>query len=411
MLILGIETSCDETAMAILEVTPHIEVKPQYGKKMRVLSNIISSQVKIHAKYGGVFPALAAREHTKNIDKVFKLALKGAMLKSAEEIDLIAVTHGPGLAVALVIGVTFAKTLAWKYKKPIIGINHLAGHIYSNWLPLSNPGSRLAISPPLDPRLFARDNDSNSFDAPASLDPSPRVGTFDDPSGGYLADLPKIFPALNLIVSGGHTELVLMKNHGQYKVIGETVDDAAGEAFDKIARLLGLGYPGGPLISQEAEKFSKSKIPPLVRQIVLPRPMINSKNFDFSFSGLKTAVLYKLKDLTSRFNLDEIRPAMAHEAQEAIVDVLTAKTLKAAEKYKPKSILLSGGVSANYRLRTVLKKETEKSGINYFQPELKYTGDNAAMIALAGYFNYAENKKETNFSWKTIKVNPNLNIG
>ncbi|MDP3800458.1 MAG: tRNA (adenosine(37)-N6)-threonylcarbamoyltransferase complex transferase subunit TsaD, partial [bacterium] len=202
MLILGIETSCDDTAMSVLEVDKK--------EKKRILANIVSSQIKLHAKYGGVFPALAAREHAKNIGKVLKLTLKEAGLKSVGETDLIAVTAGPGLAVALIVGITFAKTLAWKYKKPIVGVNHLEGHIYSNWLPNLKP----------------------------------------------------TFPALNLIVSGGHTELVLMRGHGKYKLIGETLDDAAGEAFDKIARLLGLGYPGGPLISLEAERFSKSGIPP-----------------------------------------------------------------------------------------------------------------------------------------------------
>lgn len=358
MKILGIETSCDETSMAVLKVD---------GKKnLKVLSNVISSQVKIHTKYGGVFPALAAREHAKNIDKVLKLTLKEAGLKSVGEIDLIAVTKGPGLAVALIVGITFAKTLAWKYKKPIVGVNHLEGHICSNWLA---PTGEFSI---LNFQLSK-----------------------------------KIFPALNLIVSGGHTELVLMKDHGKYKILGETVDDAAGEAFDKIARLLGLAYPGGPLISAEADKFklATSYQQPVTR---LPRPMLNSKNFNFSFSGLKTAVLYLVKDLSSRFNLDEIRPAVAHEAQQAIVDVLVSKTIKAAEKYKPKSILLSGGVSANSLLRTSLNKATKKLGAKYFQPELKYTGDNAAMIALAGYFNYAKSKKKTDR--ESVKVNANLRI-
>lgn len=367
MKILGIETSCDETSMAILEV--------DHKKNTKVLANVVSSQIKIHAKYGGVFPALAAREHAKNIDKVLKITLKEAGLKSVEEIDLIAVTKGPGLAVALIVGITFAKTLAWKYKKLIIGVNHLEGHIYSNWLKPIGEFSILNLQ-------FSK----------------------------------KIFPALNLIVSGGHTELVLMKDHGQYKLIGETMDDAAGEAFDKIARLLGLGYPGGPLISAEAEELQATNHK---LQTKLPRPMINSKNFNFSFSGLKTAVLYLIKKLReesprsnlfedSRFDLERVRPAIAHEAQQAIVDVLVSKTIKAAEKYKPKSILLSGGVSANSQLRTALQKATEKLGINYLQPELKYTGDNAAMIALAGYFNYAKGKKKTD--WKSAEVNANLRI-
>src|SRR3990167_8905550 len=204
MLILGIETSCDETSMSVLEVNKK--------EKARILSSVISSQIKIHAKYGGVYPALAAREHAKNIDKVLKLTLREAGLKSVSEVDLIAVTKGPGLAVALIVGITFAKTLAWKFKKPIAGVNHLEGHIYSNWLPPKD----------LDYRLL----------------------TIDD----------RLFPALCLIVSGGHTELVLMKDHGKFKIIGETMDDAVGEAFDKVARLLGLGYPGGPAVAQRATR-------------------------------------------------------------------------------------------------------------------------------------------------------------
>ena len=387
MLILGIETSCDETSMSVLEVNKK--------EKARILSSVISSQIKIHAKYGGVYPALAAREHAKNIDKVLKLTLREAGLKSVSEVDLIAVTKGPGLAVALIVGITFAKTLAWKYQKPIVGVNHLEGHIYSNWLP------------PLGKSLTLR-----SFS--------------------------EVGPALNLIVSGGHTELVLMMEHGQYKIIGETLDDAAGEAFDKIARLLEMGYPGGPLVSQEAEKFSKSEIHPLensratsrgsrvgrisdLPQIKLPRPMINSKNFDFSFSGLKTAVLYLVRKLREesprsnlfkdpRFNLKRVRPAIAHEAQQAIVDVLVSKTLKAIKQYKVKSVLLSGGVSANQLLRKTLEEEISNlKGVNFFKPAMAYTTDNAAMIALAGYFNYA-NKRNKKTDWESVLLNANLKL-
>src|SRR3989338_4064239 len=192
MLILGIETSCDDTAASLLEVR---------NNSLKVLSSIISSQIKLHAKYGGVFPSLAAREHVKNLPGVIKLALTKKHLK---DIDVIAVTRGPGLISSLLVGTTFAKTLAWKYQKPIIGVNHLEGHIASNWLPPVGSNYQL--------------------------------------------------PTLCLIVSGGHTELVLMKRVGNYKIIGQTLDDAAGEAFDKIARILGLGYPGGPAIAKEAEK-------------------------------------------------------------------------------------------------------------------------------------------------------------
>ena len=347
MKILGIETSCDETAVAIIETRD----KGQ-ETSIKVLSNVVSSQVKLHAKYGGVVPSLAAREHVKNIRHVFRHALKRAGLLKSDfnSIDLIAVTRGPGLGPALLIGITFAKTLAWLYKKPLMGVNHLEGHIYSNWLsPIANPKSKI-----LNPK--------------------------------------QIFPALNLIVSGGHTELVLMKNHGQYKIIGETMDDAVGEAFDKVARLLGLGYPGGPAISARAEQFTVSS---LQFPVKFPRPMEKSKNYNFSYSGLKTSVLYKVKDLeNSGIKLTpNIVNEICHEFQKAAIDVLIQKTMRAAEEFGVKSILLSGGVSANSLLRSNLNRVAAEAGIKYFQPELEYTGDNAAMIAIAGYFNYKTKTK------------------
>lgn len=359
MEILGIETSCDETAVSVLEVK---------NNKVRILSNIISSQIKLHAKYGGVVPNLAAREHVKNIGHVFELALKHARLLKSDfnSIDLIAVTRGPGLGPALLVGITFAKTIAWKYQKPLIGINHLEGHVYSNWLP-----------------------------------PIKKVKT--------LRNFSEVGPVLNLIVSGGHTELVLMTDHGDYKLIGETLDDAAGEAFDKVARLLGLGYPGGPLISKLAEKGNPDHYP-------LPSPMANSKNYNFSYSGLKTAVLYLIRDLNLKKIDNQTKSDIAASFQKAAIDVLIKKTIKAARKYKIKSIFLSGGVSANKYLRTNLGKEAKNIGLNYSQPELEYTGDNAAMVALAGYMNYktTENpssprlRRTTNFSWKLVEMDANL---
>lgn len=353
MKILGIETSCDETAIAVLSIETF---KPL---NIKVLSNVVSSQVKLHAKYGGVVPHLAAREHEKNLPRVLRLALQKAGIKSIKsEISFIAVTIGPGLSPALWQGVNFAKELAKKYKKPIIGVNHLEAHIYSNWL--------------------------NNKKIP--------------------------FPALNLIVSGGHTMLVLMKSYGKYKIIGETLDDAAGEAFDKVARILGLGYPGGPAISQKAEKWN-FKIPILNfkknnknQAIKFPRPMINSKDYNFSYSGLKTAVLYKIKELKNKkIKLTEsLINQICYEFQRAAIEVLIVKTVKAAKDLKVKSILLSGGVSANKLLRHKLKKETEKLGVYYAQPEMKYTTDNAVMIALAGFFS----RKKT--SIKKLAANPNL---
>ncbi len=351
MLILGIETSCDETSVAVISAS---------GKKMEVLSNIVSSQIKLHAKWGGVVPHLASREHAKNIDWVLAVALKEAKTK-LKDIDLITVTSGPGLIVALVIGTTFAKALAWKTGNPLLGINHMEGHIYSNWL-------------------------------------------------GKIPAEKKLFPALCLAVSGGHTQLILMTGHGKYKMIGETLDDAAGEAFDKIARILGLSYPGGPIISKYAELGNSTAF-------TLPRPMIHHKNYDFSFSGLKTAVLYLVKDLTKgnkKLTLRQKRNISA-SAQEAIVDVLVTKTIRAAKEYKVKSVMLSGGVSANKLLRQRLVEIGEKNKITAIIPELKYTTDNAAMIAIAGYYNWLVknlstnsrvNKKATN-TW--LKVNTDAN--
>src|SRR3989344_3329481 len=353
MKILGIETSCDETAMSVIEVMTR--------NKIKILSNVVSSQVKLHAKYGGVVPSLAAREHVKNIRHVFNLALKTAKIKSfGKEVDLIAVTRGPGLGPALLVGLTFAKTIAWLHQKHLIGVNHLEGHIYSNWLSVrENPKSEILNSKQIKNSKFKIQNN-------------------------------KIFPALNLIVSGGHTELVLMKNHGQYKIIGETMDDAVGEAFDKVARLLGLGYHGGPAIAARATKF---KVESEKFKVEFPRPMIKSKNFNFSYSGLKTSVLYFLRDLKSKnytLKPDDINE-VAYAFQEAAIDVLVQKTMRAAKEYKVKSILLSGGVSANTLLRSDLNRTTTEAEIKYFQPPMEYTTDNAVMIAVAGYFEYKKN--------------------
>lgn len=379
MKILGIETSCDETAIAIVEVK---------NNSHKILSNIVSSQVKIHSPFGGVVPNLAAREHQKNLLPIFIKSLKEAKLfklkkgifgkkiknkiseifkKEPEleknflkevpkiippEIDLIAFTAGPGLEIALWNGVNFAKALSYLWRKPALPINHLEGHIYSNLL-------------------------KKNFLVPS------QIKNFQ-------------FPILNLIVSGGHTKLVLQFNHGKYKVIGETRDDAAGEAFDKVARMLELGYPGGPIISKFAEKGNP-------KAFNFPRPMINQKNYDFSFAGLKTAVFYLLKDL-GNLNL-KIKRNICASFQDAVCDVLVSKTIRAAGEFKVKTIFLSGGVSANKLLRKKLKEEAEKINVSYSNPELNFTGDNAAMIALAAYY------KKTKFGNKKIKIlkaEPNL---
>src|SRR3989344_7294365 len=358
MLILGIETSCDDTAAAVLQVE---------GGKLKVKSSVVSSQVKLHAKYGGVFPSFAAREHEKNLPKVLRLALKKAKIK-LDQVDLIAVTKGPGLEPSLWRGVNFANELAKKFKKPTLGINHLEGHIYSNWLSLTK----------LDYNLF---------------------------------------PALCLIVSGGHTELVLMKGYGKYKIIGETLDDAVGEAFDKVARILSLGYPGGPAVALRATKFKVESSSSY--KIKFPRPMIHSKDFNFSFSGLKTAVLYKTREFKKL--KPKVIDQICYEFQEAAIDVLISKTIKAAEKYKIKSVMLSGGVSANKLLREKLSESVKslESSPATIIPEMAYTTDNAAMIALAGYFNWESKNPPSRkapedtagtLSWKPIKVDANLNF-
>ncbi len=393
MVILGIDTSCDETSTSVLKIK---------DGKLIVLSNIVSSQVKLHSKYGGVYPSLAKREHQKNILPVFKEAIKKAGIKGKElpkikkyinnreneiagffkekeladkflsfisknkiaDIDYIAVTVGPGLDPCLWVGINFAKALAFSWQKPLLPINHIEGHILSFLLP---KGRRKLIN------IRKKLKEVN-------------------------------LPIISLVVSGGHTELVFSRELGRkYKIIGETRDDAAGECFDKIARILGLGYPGGPAISKKAAEDCRD-----CQKITLPRPMIHSKNYDFSFSGLKTAVFYKNRE-TEEKTENYIR-AMARESEKAIIDVLVKKTISAAKEFKAKSVILSGGVSANKLLRASLKKECAKNGLLYFQPELDFSTDNGAMVAIAGFFrreNAILPKKE---KLKRIKSMPNLKI-
>jgi N6-L-threonylcarbamoyladenine synthase len=331
--VLGIDTSCDDTCVAVLKIE---------NLKLKILSNIVSSQGRLHQKYGGVYPFLAKREHQKNLPLVFKKATKGYKLS---DIDLIGVTVGPGLEPCLWQGINFAKDLAKRHKKHLIPVNHIEAHILANWLEYRN--------------------------------------------------IP--LPAMCLVVSGGHTQLILMREIGKYKLIGETRDDAAGECFDKVARILGLGYPGGPAIAQQAAR--KFEIRNSKFEINLPKPMIKQKNYDFSFSGLKTAVLYKVR--SGKYN----RRAMAAEVQQAIIDVLIYKTLKAAKDYKVKSIILGGGVAANNELRRQFKERIKKEipDSKFYIPDSKFCTDNAAMIAITAYFHHAERKKD-------IKANANLRI-
>jgi len=384
MKILGIETSCDETAASVVEGK---------GDKVEVLSSIISSQIEIHKKYGGVVPEVAAREHMVNILPVVNEALaplarpslkpRPTLSKFGEGrsksgarlgLDAIAVTVGPGLVTSLLVGVETAKTLAYVWGMPVVAVNHIEGHIYANF-----------IKPPYPP-------------LPARLASQSEAGR----QGGRQGAIK--FPAVILTVSGGHTMLVLMKGHGRYKILGETRDDAAGEAFDKAAQLLGLGYPGGPSVAFQATKIKNKKSK--IKDISLPRPMIKDKNFDFSFSGLKTALLYELtKDKSRRRKI----PQYAAEFQLAVADVLVDKTIRAALKYGVKTVMLTGGVAANSQLRQELAEAInfKLAGANLIMPELKYCTDNAAMVAAAGYFR-ARAKDFT--PWQKLKTQASLEL-
>ncbi len=329
-------------------------------KNIAVLSNIVSSQIALHSQWGGVVPNLAAREHLKNILPVIKTALKKAK-KNPADIDLITVTNGPGLIPALLIGTTTAKALAYFWKKPLMGIHHIEGHIYANFINL-----------------------------PRSLK----------------------FPILCLVVSGGHTQLVLMREHLNYEIVGETLDDAVGEAFDKVARILGLGYPGGPAVAKIADELSSATTDEF--KITLPRPMIKSKNFDFSFSGIKTAVLYATKKNQENLKNKNYISAMCREFQTAVIDVLIHKTIGVAKKYQPKTILLAGGVSANQELRARLGLAIKKDlpDTDYEIPDIKYSLDNSAMIAAAGYFRWKKikNKKMLEKMWENMETSASLKL-
>ena len=336
MKILGIETSCDETGAAIIEADKN-------DNKVKLLSNSVSTSLLLHAKTGGIIPEIAAREQVKYIIPVINDALKGDKI---EKIDTIAVTVGPGLIGSLLVGVETAKTLAYIYKKPIVPVNHLIGHIYANFI-------------------------------------------------GNQEFKEVEFPAMALIVSGGHTDLVLMRGHGKIKWLGGTRDDAAGEAFDKIGRLLNLPYPAGPHIEKLSEKIAKDNYR-------FPRPLIDSDDYDFSFSGLKTAAMREIQAIEQLNN--ETISDICFSLQEAVFDVLITKTLNAAKQYNVKSILLGGGVSANQKLREEFESAVgnQQSAVKFFVPAKNLSTDNAAMIASAAFFNYKE------VGWQKITANPEL---
>ncbi len=347
MKILAIESSCDETAIALLE---------RKGDGVYVEKNSVYSQVATHAEFGGVVPEVAARLH---VEKILPMLAKDVP-HNGEGIDAIAVTAGPGLAPALRVGVETAKTLAWAWNKPLIPISHLEGHIYANWL----------VTPGAQEQKTALENFT-----------------------------PPTLPALALVVSGGHTELIMMRAHGDFERIGETLDDAAGEAFDKVANMLKLGYPGGPKVSALAKEGDAAAYN-------FPRAMLDRDNFDMSFSGLKTSVLYTLRSNDDKLEDDQFKKDICASFEQAVVDVLVKKTIKAAKKFQPKTVLLAGGVAANSALRERLAEEVQKLGIAFIPPERAYTMDNAAMIGAAAAFR--ADQKNITANPLTLEVNTNL---
>lgn len=327
MYILGVETSCDETAAAVVKAD-------QKTGRLAVLSNVISSQIEIHKKYGGVVPEVAAREHVLNILPVITEALQTAKIKPAQ-LDLLAVTKGPGLITSLITGLETVRALSFAWQKSVLEINHIEGHIYANFI---NPATLIK------------------------------------------------FPALILTVSGGHTTLVLMDKKEKIKILGETRDDAAGEAYDKGAKMMDLGYPGGPIISRLAAAYQGP-----TGRLKFPRPMLSSPNFDFSFSGLKTSLFYQLK---KDKNWKKRRSEYCFEFQQAIIEVLIGKTIRSAKKFQAKTVMLSGGVSANRELRAQMAEAVKKElpGVNFLIPAQEYTTDNAAMVAAAAAFQIRRRK-------------------
>ncbi|ANU16221.1 tRNA (adenosine(37)-N6)-threonylcarbamoyltransferase complex transferase subunit TsaD [Planococcus maritimus] len=311
--VLGIETSCDETAASVVK------------NGTEIISNVVASQIESHKRFGGVVPEIASRHHVEQITIVIEEALQQANL-SPSELSAVAVTEGPGLVGALLVGVNAAKAFAFAHSLPLVGVHHIAGHIYANRL-----------------------------------------------------EQEMEFPLLSLVISGGHTELILMKEHGDFTVIGETRDDAAGEAYDKVARTLNLPYPGGPHIDRLAQQSTEA--------VDFPRVWLEEGSYDFSFSGLKSSVLNYMHNLKQRGE-DPVPEAVAAGFQNSVVEVVTAKTLRAAREFGVKQVIAAGGVAANKGLRTSLTKTFEEEQIPFFIPPLPLCTDNAAMIAAAGTVMY-----------------------
>lgn len=332
--ILAIETSCDETAAAVIK----------NGRE--VLSNIISSQIELHKLYGGVVPEIASRKHIEKINQVIEEALSEARL-TLQDMDAIGVTYGPGLVGALLVGVAEAKAISFASGKPLVGVHHIEGHISANYI------ENEALEPPF----------------------------------------------LCLVVSGGHTHLVLVKGYGEYQIIGKTRDDAAGEAFDKVARAIGLGYPGGPKIDKLAKEGNREAI-------TFPRAQIEGSPYDFSFSGLKSAVLNYINSMEMKKE-DIIRADVAASFQNAVVDVLVTKTIAAAKAHGMKQVAIAGGVAANSALRLAMTEACRKNELDFYHPAFIYCTDNAAMIGTAAYYEYIKGVR----SGLDLNAVPNLKIG
>lgn len=394
--LLAIETSCDETAIAVFD----FEKKQKGEVKFSVLSNHVLSQINIHREFGGVFPALAKREHAKNIVKIFKESLKEAELYKEKEIKIkesrkkkvkkllereaetceelfdlvskikkpdleaIAVTAGPGLAPALWVGINFAKALAILWKIPVYPVNHMEGHIMS------------ALVSPLSEKEFV------------------------------IKNIP--YPALALLISGGHTEINYFKKNGKYKKLGQTVDDAIGEAFDKVARSLNLPYPGGPEISKIATLARESHLQ-IEKDFILPRPMLHSHDLNFSFSGLKTAVIHTIQKMKAAGKTEEeIKKSISLDFENAVTEILLKKVEKAVKENDIRSLAIGGGVIANTFIRNNFLTFSEKENLSLYLPDKFLTGDNAFMIGLVGMQQILNKKKKT--STKILKANSNWNI-
>lgn len=332
--LLAIESSCDETAAAVV----------RNGKE--VLSNVISSQIELHKLYGGVVPEIASRKHIENINQVIDEAMEESGL-TYDDIDAIAVTYGPGLVGALLVGVAQAKALSYALNKPLVGVNHIEGHISANYIENKD------LKPP------------------------------------FLA----------MVISGGHTHLVMVEDYGKYSIIGKTRDDAAGETFDKVARAIGLGYPGGPKIDKLAKQGNS-------KAIEFPRAHIEGAPFDFSFSGVKSAVLNYIN--VAKMKGEEICVEdIAASFQQSVVDVIVSHTIMAAKENNVKSVALAGGVAANSGIREGMKKACDENGIKLYYPSIELCTDNAAMIGAAGYYEYIDGTRHG----LDLNAIPNLKIG